>query len=85
MGMNDEISKRLADHTWDNRIAIQVSEKLQKEKSRLKLIYSVLFFIVGSLVSLGYYYDSATNLSDEYYNLYSYIVGEEIALFEFVD
>ncbi len=85
MGMNEEISKRLNDDLWDKQISNQVSAVIKKKKFQIKISYSIVLLLLSLFSIFGVYYERNLSLSDEYYNLYSYLIGEEIALFEFVD
>ncbi len=85
MGMNEEISKRLNDDLWDKQISNQVSAVIKKKNFQTKISYSIVLLLLSPFSIFGVYYEGNSSLSDEYYNLYSYFIGEEIALFEFVD
>ena len=83
--MNEEIAKRLNDDLWDKQISNQVSAVIKKKNFKTKISYSIVLLLLSLFSIFGVYYERNSSLSDEYYNLYSYIIGEEIALFEFVD
>ena len=85
MGMNEEISKRLNDDLWDNQISKQVTAKINKKNFQLKITYSVVILLLSLLSIFGIYYERNTNLSDEYYNLYSIFIGEDIAFLVFIE
>ena len=85
MGMNEEISKRLNDDLWDRQISKKVSAKISKKNFQLKIAYSVIFLLLTISSIFGIYYEISTTLfSDEYYNLYSIFIGEDIAFLVFL-
>jgi hypothetical protein len=85
MGMNEEVFKRLNDDSWDKQISLQVSAKIEKKKSQLKIAYSSVILLFTIFISFGLYYKRITTLSDEYYNLYSIFIGEDIAFFDLIE
>ena len=85
MGMNEEVSKRLNDDSWDKQISLLVSAKINKKNSQLKKIYSAIILLLAIFISFGLYYEKNTSLSYEYYNLYSILIGEDIAFLEFIE
>jgi len=83
--MNEEVSKRLNDDSWDKQISLLVSAKIEKKKSQLKIVYSIIILLLTTLTTFGFYYERSTSLSDDYYNLYSIFIGEDIAFLNYIE
>jgi hypothetical protein len=70
----------------------KISEEMIKNRTdmflfinvKFKELHSILILLLAIFTTLGLYYERNTNLSDEYYNLYSIIIGEDIAFLVFI-